>query len=112
MTIEQIWAQYGPDIILGIATALSYFLFFLFKGIVKNTKKNCILALTGKEETLTKDNKKVLQELEEVRKENVELKAEMARIKQAILHVSEVENGTDNKEEIISGTSVSDNKTN
>lgn len=112
MTIEQIWTQYGPDIILGIATALSYFLFFLFKGIVKNTKKNCILALTGKEETLTKDNKKVLQELGEVRKENAELKAEMARIKQAILHVSEVENGTDNKEEIVSGTTVSDDKTN
>lgn len=110
MTIEQIWAQYGPDIILGIATALSYFLFFLFKGIVKNTKKNCILALTGKEETLTKDNKKVLQELEEVRKENAELKAEMARIKQAILHVSEVENGTGEEEN--SGTTVSDNKTN
>ncbi len=112
MTIEQIWAQYGPDIILGIATALSYFLFFLFKGIVNNTKKNCILALTGKEETLTKDNKKVLQELEEVRKENAELKAQMARIKQAILHVSEVENGTDNEEEIVSGTTVSDDKTN
>lgn len=112
MTIEQIWAQYGPDIILGIATALSYFLFFLFKGIVKNTKKNCILALTGKEETLTKDNKKVLQELEEVRKENAELKAQMAKIIQAILHVSEVENGTDNKEETVSGTTVSDNKTN
>lgn len=108
MTIEQIWLQYGPDIILGAATVIGYFLVFLFKRMVKNTKENCILALTNKEETLTKDNKNVLRELGEVRKENAELKAEMARIKQAILHVSEVENGTDNQEEIVSGSSVSD----
>lgn len=110
MTIEEIWAQYGPDIILGIATALSYFLFFLFKGIVKNTKNNCIMALTGKEEKLTKDNKEVLHELEHMKQENAELKAEMAKIRQAILHVSEVENGTGEEEN--SGTTVSDDKTN
>ena len=108
MTIQEIWTQYGADIILAAATFICYFLTFLFRHSVKNTKNNCILALTNKEERMTNDNKKVMHELEHVRQENAELKAELERIRKAILHISEVENGTDtNNEETVSGNTLS-----
>lgn len=112
MSIYEIWVNYGFDIITMALLLIGYFVTFLFKRMVTNTKKTCLMALTNKEDNIIVSNKKVLLELENAKKENQEIKAELARIRAALLHLSEVENGENREKENTDDTSVSINKAN
>lgn len=88
--------QWLPDIILGVLTLVAYFLVFLFKRLVKRTRENCVMTLKNKEASISSRDREMRDELERIKEENAELKAELTRIKNAILHFSEVNYDTEN----------------
>lgn len=88
--------QWLPDIILALLNFVAYFLVFLFKRLVKRTRENCVMTLKNKEASISSRDKEMKHELENIKRENAELKAELTRIKNAILHFSEVNYDTEN----------------
>lgn len=95
MDWKQILMAYGPDILLLLVNVVLYILFFVFVKLINKVRDKCIMKLTEKEDKISQRDTVVIEEMNKLRQENAELKAQMEKISNAILHMSEVENGQD-----------------
>ena len=99
MDWKQILIAYGPDILLLLVNVVLYILFFVFVKLINKVRDKCIMKLTEKEDKISQRDTVVIEEMNRLRQENAELKAQMEKISNAILHMSEVENGQDETSE-------------
>lgn len=99
MDWKQILMAYGPDILLLLVNVVLYILFFVFVKLINKVRDKCIMKLTEKEDKISQRDTVVIEEMNRLRQENAELKAQMEKISNAILHMSEVENGQDETSE-------------
>ena len=99
MDWKQILMTYGPDILLLLVNVVLYILFFVFVKLINKVRDKCIMKLTEKEDKISQRDNIVIEEMNKLRKENTELKAQMEKISNAIIHMSEVENGQDETSE-------------
>ena len=99
MDWKQILVTYGPDILLLLVNVVLYILFFVFVKLINKVRDKCIMKLTEKEDKISQRDNIVIEEMNKLRKENAELKAQMEKISNAIIHMSEVENGQDETSE-------------
>ena len=99
MDWKQILMAYGPDILLLLVNIVLYILFFVFVKLINKVRDKCIMKLTEKEDKISQRDTVVIEEMNRLRQENAELKAQMEKISNAILHMSEVENGQDETSE-------------
>lgn len=98
MDWKEIFVVYGPDILLLIVNVVLYILLFVFTKLVTKIRDKCIKNLTDKETKFLQRDDSIRRELDVIREENAALKKEMAQIRTAIIHVSEVEeNGQSEK---------------
>lgn len=95
MDWKQILVTYGPDILLLLVNVVLYILFFVFVKLINKVRDKCIMKLTEKEDKISQRDNIVIEEMNRLRQENAELKAQMEKISNAIIHMSEVENGQD-----------------
>lgn len=95
MDWKQVLVMYGPDILLLLVNVVLYILFFVFVKLINKVRDKCIMKLTEKEDKISQRDNVVIEEMNRLRQENAELKAQMEKISNAILHMSEVENGQD-----------------
>lgn len=95
MDWKQVLMMYGPDILLLLVNVVLYILFFVFVKLINKVRDKCIMKLTEKEDKISQRDNVVIEEMNKLRQENAELKAQMEKISNAILHMSEVENGQD-----------------
>ena len=98
MDWKEVLMAYGPDILLLLVNVVLYILFFVFVKLINKVRDKCIMKLTEKETKFLQRDNSIRRELDIIREENAALKKEMAQIRTALIHMSEVEeNGQSDK---------------